>query len=219
MAKSKFKFRNRRILASAFSALLIIILMMGITATTGINQLSNIFIKAKNKFIPAIEVIEIIEKLYENRLYVEEHILKLDNYQELEINIYKNSKIIDSLLLSYSETYSVYDKKSKGDEFIQFRKQLADYRVLEQKVIVVSKGAKKQEATLLFIGQSSKNFQRLVDPLRKLTDYHTYEGLESYVESAELALQIKTILYVGIILAVLITIILGTIVAINYMSL
>lgn len=213
----KYKFRNRRTVLVSFSLLFAIVVALGIFTASSVTSLNNLFREARDKFLPAIEVSLITEKLYANRLSLEEHILEKDSLTlpKIEGLIFLNNKQIDSLIIQYSDIYS---SPVTSNNLQKYRNQIQEYRNLETLIIKQSRRGSKQQALLNFIGRSSRIFQGMIKPMEKLINIHTTEGQELYKKSEDLAGQIRFYLYLAVGLAFAIAIIVGTIVGFTYMN-
>ncbi|HAI76974.1 MAG TPA: hypothetical protein DCM08_12075, partial [Microscillaceae bacterium] len=209
--------RNRRTVLVSFSLLFAIVVALGILTASSVTSLNNLFREARDKFLPAIEVSLITEKLYANRLNLEEHILEKDSLTlpKIEGLIFQNNKQIDSLIIQYSDIYS---SPVTSNNLQKYRNQIQEYRNLETLIIKQSRRGSKQQALLNFIGRSSRIFQGMIKPMEKLINIHTTEGQELYKKSEDLASQIRFYLYLAVGLAFAIAIIVGTIVGFTYMN-
>ncbi|TAF68227.1 MAG: hypothetical protein EAZ55_00275 [Cytophagales bacterium] len=209
------RLRNRQTIVVYFLLLIVIIVLMGVVGATSISQLTNYYTMAKNRYIPAIEVTQIVEKLYENRMEVEEHIRNNGNYQKIEEKISKNNKKIDSLIKAYSEIYS---SPMKSNNLQKYRTDLVAYQRIEELVVRLSRKNEKQQALILFIGQSTEKFQTVITPMEQLTDVHLAEGSQLYKDAEEFADSIRFFLYIAVGSAFMFTVIIGTMVGIRYMN-
>jgi methyl-accepting chemotaxis protein len=217
MAKPFPKLKNRFSIFTAFVILILIIITVGFIGASGLNRLIHITNRAKDQLIPAVEAAKIAEKLYQNRLNIEEHIAVNSPrlYVEIENNINKNNKQIDSLMVIYSEIYTLRDR---DDNLLKYRNQLNKYRGLEKQVIQLSRKEDKAQAQVLFLGQSVDYFQKLIEPIHQITDEHIKEGELQYTKAKDLANFIKMILYLAIGIAFVVVVIIGTIAGYTYMN-
>jgi len=213
----RYKFKNRNAILFSFIALVGIIVITGVFGATSTTRLLELSKKTKNGFLPAMDVLQISEKLYSNRLRVEKHILikNTAEYKKIEKNIYHSNKEIDSLINTYSDYYS---NSNEFKDLRQYRGKLQQYRRIEQQVLGLSRKDEKQQAIVIFIGQSAEQFYELTNPLDTLAKEHQNEGIKAYQDSEDLASFIRLFLYLSVALALGITIVIGTIIAFSYLG-
>jgi hypothetical protein len=217
MVKFFPKLKNRTSIITSYVILIIIIVTVGLVGAAGLNRIIYISNQAKDNLIPAVESAKIAEKLYQNRLYVEEHIASsgVGEYERIEGIVNRNYRQIDSLVLTYSEIYSSRDSENN---LLKYRNQIIKYRNLEKKVLNLSRNADKKQAQVVFLGKSVEVFQTIIEPIHTITDYHIRAGEQKYQSAKRVANYIKLILYLSIGLAFITLIILGAIAGFSFMS-
>ncbi|MCU0446359.1 MAG: MCP four helix bundle domain-containing protein [Microscillaceae bacterium] len=217
MAKFFPKLKNRTSIITSYTILIIIIVTVGLVGAAGLNRIIYISDQAKDNLIPAVESAKIAEKLYQNRLYVEQHIASSSGieYQSIEGNINRNYRQIDSLVVVYSEIYSARESENN---LLKYRNQIVKYRGLERQVIQLSRITDKKQAQAIFLGQSVEMFQSIIEPIHSITDYHIRAGEQKYQSAKVVAGYIKLVLYMSIGLAFVTLVILGTIAGFSFMS-
>ncbi len=213
----RLKLKNQKSILGAFAVILIVILVVGLIGTVGVNR---IFGDVKSMFYdrlyPAVEMAKITEKLYENRLNLEEHLTSVNtgSMQVLEQKIYKNNILIDSLTEKYAGTHLVAEEKGKLREY---RREIFLYRKIENKIIEQSRRQEKSEAFQAFSKEGYEEFRRMMEPIHEITDTQAQIGSELYKDSERAANRVRWALYSAMIIVVLIVSILGTLVAFNYL--
>lgn len=217
MAKSTGFLRNRNLILASFIILIVINIIVGLTGVQGINQIIHITKKSKDKLIPAVEAAKIAEVLYRNRLSVEDHIVTTNalKYKIIETSIIQNRLIIDSLIVRYSE---IYGSRDSENNLLKYRNRLNKYRDIERQVLKLSRENEKQQAMVMFLGQSAEIFQELIVPIEKVTDEHVISGEKSLALAEKLATLIKFIFYLSIGVSFVVVIIVGTFVGYSYVS-
>lgn len=208
-------YRNRTPFIVAFILVISVLIIVAFTSIYGINRLLGMSKDAKNKLLPAVVTAEVAEYLTENRLYVEEHIASEGNasYANFERSIRVNYKRMDSLLLKYTEEYSIREAESRIGKY---RGKWRRYKDLEQKILSLSRKGDKRQAQVIFLGQSVTIFQELVRTLGELTNKHVAEGEAKYVETQEVVNSIKFVVYLSIGIAFLVVILLGIFMGLNF---
>ncbi|MCS6822112.1 MAG: MCP four helix bundle domain-containing protein [Microscillaceae bacterium] len=216
MAKLIYTIKRRNYLIAIYAVLMGIIVGVGMTGATGVNEIINTSEGAKRRLIPAVITAELNETIFENRLFIEEHITEVSKakYASIEKKIKDNRLKIDSLMTLYSDTYG---NTSQENNLLRYRNALRQYQSLEQIVLSLSRRGEKQQALVLFLGQSYKKFKDITEPIKRMTELHVEEGELKYEEAKRQATRVKFILYMSIAVATLISIAVGAYAGFKYM--
>lgn len=208
-----------RLVVICILLLLVVIVMTGSLAITGLKQLSE---DSKNLYqkelIPAMDMSLILEKLYQNRFHLEEHITGVSNesYFELQEDIYDNNIQIDSVIQKYFDITRL--DQSHRYLIKQFNDNIKAYRKLEGQILKLSRGGKKDKAADMFKLESYDKFQNVVEPILSFSNKSLQEGRVLYEDSVEVGHRIRIALYVSISIGFVIVIITGIIISRAYLD-
>jgi|JI8StandDraft_2_1071088.scaffolds.fasta_scaffold01366_7 hypothetical protein len=195
----------RKQVFGVFTGVIIIIMVVSLVGITGINRMAeDVNALYYDRLYPAVEMAQITEKLYENRLFLEEclNTEELEIQQQLIVDIGKNNKKIDSLVAKYAESHLVDDENKS---LLLYRTEISKYRHLEKEIIMLSK-TDAEGAKTLFSKESSEEFRNMIEPIHKMTNIQLKIGQELRDDSLSEARAIRLALYLsmGIILVVFI---------------
>ncbi|KOY85217.1 hypothetical protein AD998_02770 [bacterium 336/3] len=195
----------RKQVFGVFTGVVIIIMIVSLVGITGINRMAeDVNALYYDRLYPAVEMAQITEKLYENRLFLEENLNteELETQQELIMGITKNNKKIDSLISKYAESHLVDDENKN---LLIYRTEISKYRHLEKEIIMLSK-TDVEGAKMLFSRESSEEFRNMIEPIHKMTNIQLKIGQELREDSLSEAKGIRLALYLsmGIILVLFI---------------
>jgi Four helix bundle sensory module for signal transduction len=195
----------RKQVFGVFTGVVIIIMIVSLVGITGINRMAeDVNALYYDRLYPAVEMAQITEKLYENRLFLEENLNteELETQQELIMGITKNNKKIDSLISKYAESHLVDDENKN---LLIYRTEISKYRHLEKEIIMLSK-TDVEGAKMLFSKESSEEFRNMIEPIHKMTNIQLKIGQELKEDSLSEAKGIRLALYLsmGIILVLFI---------------
>jgi hypothetical protein len=195
----------RKQVFGVFTGVVIIIMIVSLVGITGINRMAeDVNALYYDRLYPAVEMAQITEKLYENRLFLEENLNteELETQQKLIMGITKNNKKIDSLISKYAESHLVDDENKN---LLIYRTEISKYRHLEKEIIMLSK-TDVEGAKMLFSKESSEEFRNMIEPIHKMTNIQLKIGQELREDSLSEAKGIRLALYLsmGIILVLFI---------------
>jgi CHASE3 domain sensor protein len=208
----------KRIIKS-FILIFALMLLMGAVGSVGINNLTSSFRKMyQRRLVPAMDISHIIEKQYQNRFHLEEHIsgISIENYAQLENDIKINNRQVDSIISHYADGADILDHE-EAKELKQYRNAIRSYRSLEKNILLLSRDNKKKEATQLFTANSYTAFQAAVRPMERLEDKQVALGKQLYQEAEKVGDNIRMALYASIAIALVVAITLAVIVSREYM--
>ncbi|MDX1902962.1 MAG: MCP four helix bundle domain-containing protein [Thermonemataceae bacterium] len=192
--------RKRAFLLASF--ILLLILSISLLAITGLNRVTeDVQSLFDDRLYPAVEMAQIIEKTYENRLLLEEYLYsELSNKEvySLKQQIQNNTKKIDSLVGKYAATHLVEEEKKY---LLNYQEEVMKYRYLEKEIIELYP-SDEQSARELFSKDSSDEFKKLIEPLHRLTDLQLIIGKKLYEDSTREAklLRVSFYIFMGVML-------------------
>lgn len=212
--------KTARRIINSFILVVALMLLMGAIGTIGLNNITVSFRKMyQRRLVPAMDISHIIEKQYQNRFHLEEHIsgISIENYTQLENDIRKNNIQVDSIIGHYADGANILDHQ-EAVELKQYRVAIRAYRNLESIILELSRNNNKTEATRLFTSQSYPSFQAAIRPMEHLEDDQVAFGKQLYQETEEISNNIRAALYVCIAVALVVAIALAVIVSREYIS-
>ncbi len=201
-----------------FTIVFFLLISIGMVSVSGVSRLSNKFFSMyRDRLEPAMELSVIIERSYQNRLHLEEHVTELgvESLVQIEFDIHRNNRIIDSLINKYSETYLVPEEIKSLNKY---RRNMDEYRKLERNIITLSRQRQHQEAMNLLTGRSFTLFRSIIEPLERLEEMQLIAGQELYLEAERLALRVNMTIYLAMGIGIVIAIIVATIVSLAYVD-
>ncbi|MGB3619077.1 MAG: MCP four helix bundle domain-containing protein [Catalinimonas sp.] len=206
-----FTARTGRRIIWSFVAVLALLLTVGVIGIGGVNRLSSRFNTLfEDRLEPEIDISLILEKMYQNRLALEELVTQfgIETPSELRADIRRNNLEIDSLIGKYSATLMVPEEVRS---LRNYRKEIRTYRELEADIIATYEDDHKA-AQQLFTERSFVAFQRAVSPVEKLSVTQATAGRELYEDAERTVQTVKISLYVAMSIAVVIAVVLGILV-------
>ena len=211
-------FRNRNLVLGGFISLVMIIVVIGLSGAWFINRVVKTSTEARDELLPAFKASQVVEKLYQNRLSVEDHIVVSNptTYAKIEKQIFKNYSDIDSIMVDYTDIYQHSDRNS-GDNMLKHSRDIKSYQQLEQQVIRLSREGKKQQALVIFIGQSAQKFQQIINPVHSIMQDHVTVGNVLFEDARDIAAYARLALYLAIGLAFVVVIVIGTVVGFSHL--
>lgn len=201
-----------------FVTLFILMIASGMISSLGITRITNKFFSMyRDRLEPAMDISYIIEKMYQNRLLLEEHVTEIgpETFRQIEFDIYKNNNFIDSLINKYAETYLIPDEVRILN---LYQNSIESYRKLETTIIGLSRDGLHEEALTLYTGESFNSFRKTIEPLESLEQTQLKEGKHLYYEAEAMAYRIKMSVYLCIGIAIIIAIIVGLIISLSYVN-
>jgi len=195
----------RRQVFGVFSVVIVIVMIVSLIGITGINRVAeDVNSLFYDRLYPAVEMAKITEKLYENRLFLEEYLNLDDEKQRSNLlkSIKVNHKIIDSLVAKYAESHLVDEE---NNNLLVYRKEIFKYRQLENEILQLY-NSDIDGAKMLFSTESSEEFKKMIEPIHRMTNVQLKIGEELRADSIKEANAIRLALYIamGIILIVFI---------------
>ncbi|SFC18385.1 Four helix bundle sensory module for signal transduction [Flexibacter flexilis DSM 6793] len=209
----------RRILNS-FGIIFGLMLITGAMGSFGIYKTNDSFREMyERRLVPAMDISHIIEKQYQNRFHLEEHIsgISIENYTELENDIAQNNAQVDSMINHYADGGNVLDAV-EAQELKKYRNAIRSYRLLEKEILQLSRQNQKQIAAELFTKKTYPAFQAAVRPMERLEDDQVLLGKQLYQKTETSVSNIRTGLFVAIAVGLVVGIVLALVVSREYIS-
>jgi preprotein translocase subunit SecG len=157
----------------------------------------------QDRLIPATTIIYLTENLYGKRLLLEKYLFTQESQSDAAVKAALNNhnKSIDSLIRLFEKTYLV-DQEAKSLEI--FKMQLSDYRILEDRILALSRSGATVESKSLFAGNGAGTFQGAITNLNELAGIQSDIGKNLMKESRSNIASSSIISFLQIALAVII---------------
>jgi hypothetical protein len=205
-----FGLMQRNKIALAFAAIFVIIVLANWLVSFTMERVSRNFQSVyQDRLIPSMEISEILERYYQNRMLLEEHVMADDTtaYAGLKQRIATNTQTIDLLVDKFEHTYLV-DKEL--EELATYKKQFANLVLVQDKILNLSADGNKAEAKQLYRAEGQEAFQDQLVPLHALIRVQGDVGQELYQSADRSVKMLKVLSYLVIGLAVIVALIVGT---------
>ncbi len=206
----------RRQVFAIFAVITGIIMTVSLIGIMGINRVAeDINSLYYNRLLPAVEMANLTEKLYENRLFLEEY-LYLDNpsmQKDILEKIEKNHKSIDSIASKYAESHLV---EEENRFLVNYRKEIFKYKQLESEIVKLF-ATDAESARTLFSTEASEEFKKIIEPIHRITDVQLKIGEKLRKESIQEANAIRLALYLTMGVVIMAMIVTGTWLGFVYM--
>jgi hypothetical protein len=192
--------------ALLLSGIMVLIVLSTFLSRSNINDIDKSFSSIyKDRLIPAVDMVYLIENLYTKRLLVEKHLIATTNSTPAEIKALLKTKnqSIDSLIRNYEKTFLIAEE---AKSLHAFKNQITKYALLENRILHLSESGNKDAGNELFNGKGSQTFQHAITYLNELTNIQYTEGQslvkESKTESSQFnlisSLQIAVAIIIGL---------------------
>lgn len=206
----------RRQVFIVFSFVTVVITVISLVGIMGINRVAeDINAIYYDRLLPAVEMAKLTEKLYENRLLLEEY-LYLDNptmQKEILHKIELNHKAIDSLASKYAESHLV---EEENNFLMTYRKEVFKYKQLENEIIKLFRNH-PEAAKTLFSMEGAEEFKKIIEPIHRITEIQLYIGENLRAKSVKEAKSIRLALYIAMGSVIIAIIVVGAWLSFVYM--
>ncbi len=211
---------SERTAIMGFYTLFIIVILLGMLATGGINSMNIAFRDMyEDKLTPERDLGRMMEYLFENRLMLEESIAsEVTQASRLESfgAIMSNNKHIDSLFNQYVNTHH-FSVQERAD-LRAFKEAFNRYHKIETRILNYLREGKNVEAIAVFRNESYSPFQQSIQPIDRL-EKDILESAEKEYKLAKTEGQaVRISLYVSMAVAVTLGFIIGIKLSRNYLA-
>jgi len=173
-----FNIQEKTKISLGFSFILIMVLIINWFLSYNIKIISSEFKSIyEDRLIPAVDISNILEKNFENRFYLEKHILSNNNYYDLEKKILKNFLEMDFLIKKFEKTFLVNEESLHLD---LYKKKIKLQKKTEEEIMKLSKENNKKEAINLFQSKSNKEFLETIKEIHNLIMIQEKVGKDLY---------------------------------------
>lgn len=205
-----YSIKKRDQVAFALGSVFAIIILVNWFASYSIDQVNNQFRSVyQDRLVPSLDISEVMERYYQNRIYLEEHVLSdaKQKQDSLEKLVQANTLQIDSLIDKFETTYLV-ERESAG--LAQYKERFYTLVKVQDQILTLSSNGNKDQAKQLSRTKGHEAFLHLLEPLHELIRLQGEVGQELY-ESAERQVKtLKVLSYLVIGLSVFIALLVAT---------
>lgn len=211
--KWSFVVRQKLKIATLLSIVMLSIIVFNLLSSGNMKGMGRSFDSIyQDRLIPAIDLVYLVESMYNKRLLVERHLLKGDSTQvnpvKSAIGFHNNR--IDSLLVAYNRTEQT---RAEKQSFSELSDLLGQYKQLESQVLLLWLQGDHAAGWQLFDIRGEHLFGETIATLNRLTDIQSQVAEELINESKTdvsvfnlySMLQIVLAIIIGIIIMILIT--------------
>ncbi|PRY15613.1 chemoreceptor-like protein with four helix bundle sensory module [Pontibacter ummariensis] len=204
-----FAIGQRNKVALALGVVFLIIVLANWFVSYSMQQIGTQFQSVyEDRLVPALDISAMLERYYQNRMFLEEHLLSGSEEQtKLEERIANNHQEVDSLLAKFETTYLT---NQESIDLREFKKASSNLEEVQLEIISLSKNGDKAAATGLFKTKGLKAFQDLLDPLHDLSLLQEQVGHELYASAERRLNSLKVLSYLVIGLAIVLALLVGT---------
>ena len=205
-----YRINKRDQLAFALGAVFAIIILANWFASYSIGKVSSQFKSVyQDRLIPSLDISEVLERYYQNRMYLEEHILSnsASQHDSLHQLVQKNTVEIDSLIHKFERTYLI-ERESAG--LAQYKLQFESLVKVQDEILALSRTGDKVKAQHLYKSEGYEAFLNLLDPLHELITLQGEVGQELYESADRQVKTLKVLSYLVIGLSVFIALLVAT---------
>lgn len=205
-----FRIGNRNRIALALGLVFLIIMaanwFVGFSMTKVSSQFESVY---ADRLVPALDISAMMERYYQNRLLVEDHLLTSSPEEEMQIlaNIERNEAELDSLLQKFQATFLTPQESRDLEAYLNAKKE---YSKAQQAILVMSHTGDKAAAKAIFRDQGTDTFQKLLQPLHALSQIQEQVGHQLYENADRQMKSLKVLSSLVIALAIILALFVGT---------
>lgn len=185
---------ERNKLAIAIAAAFAVIVLANFFVSYSIANINSQFKSVyEDRLIPSLDISEVVERYYQNRIYLEEYILAENSEVEHNLDnlMQANYAAIDSVIYRYEKTYLV-ERESEGLQ--NYKAQFDKLVVVQERILKLSREGNKEQAMELYRTAGYEAFNNLLVPLHSLIKLQGEVGKELY-QAAERQVKALNVLY------------------------
>ncbi|MBX0334706.1 MCP four helix bundle domain-containing protein [Pontibacter sp. HSC-14F20] len=185
-----YRITKRDKVAFALGSVFAIIILANWFASYSIGRVSNQFSEVyHDRLVPSLVISDVMERYYQNRLTLEDHILSTSAAEHDSLNqlVVANTEAIEALVLQFEKTYLI-ERESAG--LATYKKEFGKLVTVQDRILELSSNGEKAEAENLYRTEGHQAFLHLLEPLHELIKLQGEVGQELY-QSADR--QVKTL--------------------------
>jgi hypothetical protein len=176
--KWSFVIQQKLKAAILLSVIMLLVVLNSVVSKLNIQGIDESFDSIyADRLIPAIDIVYLMENLYNKRLVLEKHLLLTTESSTTDTKrlLYGYDQKIDSLITAFEQTYLV-EQESKS--FKALKTRIDEYAVLEKSILSLSTAGHKDKGWELFEGNGAAVFHNTITRLNELTNIQSIVGKE-----------------------------------------
>lgn len=205
-----YRITKRDKVAFALGSVFAIIILANWFASYSIGRVSNQFSEVyHDRLVPSLVISEVMERYYQNRLTLEDHILsgsaaQQDSLQQL---VEANTMEIEALISQFEKTYLI-ERESAG--LATYNKEFGKLVAVQDRILKLSSEGEKAQAEHLYRTEGHQAFLHLLEPLHELIKLQGEVGKELYQSADRQVKTLKVLSYLVIGMSVFIALLVAT---------
>ncbi len=176
--KWSFVIQQKLKAALLLSVIMLLIILNSVISRFNIQGIDESFDSIyADRLIPAIDIVYLMENLYNKRLLLEKYLL-LDtgrSPQDTRRQLDLCDRTIDSLITAFEQTYLV---EQESRSFLDLKNRIGEYARLEKAILSLVLAGRKEEGWELFEGAGAAVFHNTITHLNELTNIQSVVGKE-----------------------------------------
>ncbi|WP_299985938.1 MCP four helix bundle domain-containing protein [uncultured Pontibacter sp.] len=205
-----YRITKRDKVAFALGSVFAIIILANWFASYSIGRVSNQFREVyHDRLVPSLVISDVMERYYQNRLTLEDHILSTAASEQDSLHqlVLSNTEEIESLINKFESTYLI-ERESEGlaTYKIEFKKLVA----VQDRILQLSSAGDKAKAENLYRTEGHQAFLHLLEPLHELIALQGEVGKELYQSADRQVKTLKVLSYLVIGMSVFIALLIAT---------
>jgi hypothetical protein len=205
-----YRITKRDKVAFALGSVFAIIILANWFASYSIGKVSNQFRSVyQDRLVPSLVISDVMERYYQNRLTLEEHILSssVGEQDSLHSVVAANTMEIEALINQFEKTYLI-ERESRG--LAEYKKHFANLVAVQDRILNLSKTGNRTKAEHLYRTEAHTAFLHLMEPLHELIQVQGEVGQELYQSADRQVKTLKILSYLVIGMSVFIALLVAT---------
>lgn len=205
-----YRITKRDKVAFALGSVFAIIILANWFASYSIGKVSSQFRSVyHDRLVPSLVISDVMERYYQNRLTLEEHILSNAALEQDSLHgvVKANTAEIEALINRFEKTYLI-ERESRG--LAEYKKQFANLIAVQDRILDLSSNGNKTKAELLYRTEAHTVFLHLMEPLHELIQVQGEVGRELYQSADRQVKTLKVLSYLVIGMSVFIAMLIAT---------
>ena len=196
----KYKYRAALCLVALFGTSLLGMYFIRVNVNAADQTVKSLY---RDRLVPAQDISEVQEKLYQNELLLQEHISAPAADAQLVVvhQIRRHGAEVDSLVDKFAHTLLV---NKEVESLKKYRSYLAMHRRTQGQILDLSERGAKQEAAALYRNEGQWHFEQLMGTVHQLSSLQTSVGHELYDQSHRNLLEAGLLSYLVIGLTIMV---------------
>lgn len=210
MMSWNFGIKQRNKIALAFASMFTLIVFANWFVGYSMEQVGRQFQSVyQDRLVPSLDISEMLERYYQNRMLLEEHILAGNTSSQDSIRkiIANNTAAINLLVTKFEATVLV---ERELEDLTSYNAAFTNLVSVQDRILQLSTEGKKSEARKLYRTAGQAAFQGLLEPLHDLINVQGVVGQELYHSADKKVSMLRVLSYFVIAVAVILALVVGT---------